>query len=196
MTGALLLVVSLALAPMQETADAPPRIDFDAAIKEAAARVVAEDAGFLLALQERDPATGQFVAAEDERGFWTMSKDGLTEPAQLMFLAASVADIWSRAEVTRLCEDSADVLTCSNTGLSASVDSLMTAGVTMGVTGIQRLAKKYWDVDLDESWKQYAIWGGLSAVRLAATWSQVSLANDIRGAQGVGAGLTFNVGGG
>ena len=62
----------------------------------------------------------------------------------------------------------------------------------MGVNGVQRLAKKYWDLDLTDGWKQYAIWGAMSVARLAPTRTQVSLANDIRG--GAAGGLKLDIG--
>jgi hypothetical protein len=57
----------------------------------------------------------------------------------------------------------------------------MTAGVYAGVTGIERLAKKYWDVELDEGWKNLLIWGGMAGVRSMQAYLQMRDANDIRG---------------
>ena len=115
--AALLFTVMLASqAPQEARSPEPMPLDLRAAADVAVAELLLEDVGIVVLHQDAAPA-------EVERGFWTVSKDGLTEPAELMFLAASVADIWSRAEVTRLCEENAELFTCSNTELSATVDS-------------------------------------------------------------------------
>jgi hypothetical protein len=169
--------IEIALPPdttATETAEVPT-VDLRAAVKIAAREI---------ALQQRDPETGQFVsadaAAEDQTGYFGMMYGNSYNPAQLSYFGASVADIWSRNELQKTCDDNPAVECSDGWPSNVSTEVLMTGLVYMGATGIQRLAKKYWDVDLDDGWKNMLIYAGLAGVRLAMTWDQVSNANAVR----------------
>ncbi len=60
------------------------------------------------------------------------------------------------------------------------MNAMVTAGVYAGVIGVQKLAKQYWDVDLDEGWKEILLFGGMAAVRGAIAWQQMNDANAVR----------------
>ena len=176
----LFVVAALAVAPMQNQEDAkPPPFDFDKAIAEAAARIVAEDLG--LQVVQRPPGTPQEQAEIDAQpGFFRMMGQSGTHPPELVFMAASVADIWSKQELQKVCENNPLIMCDAGWPESATMDAAITAGVYTGVVGIQRLARKYWGVDLDDGWKELLLFGGMSAVRGFFTWQQIQDANAVR----------------
>ncbi len=128
-------------------------------------------------LQERDPDTGQFVA-DTGTGFFGMMGEGTYDPAVLAFFAASAIEIYSAYDLQNQCDASA-VVECSRP-LSPELDAALTAGIYAGVTGLQRLAKTQWGVDMDEGWKQVAIWVGMAAVRGFVSASNMQDANALR----------------
>ncbi len=151
----------------------PVSIDFDAAIAEA---VQAAANGW----QQRDPNTGQFVAAEPERGYFKMLYQDTYDPAVLTFIAASAFEMYTAYDLRNQCAASA-VVSCSDPWPSSvQMDAMLTAGVYAGVIGLQRLAKTQWDVDLDEGWKSLLIWGGIAAGRALVAASNMSDANALR----------------
>lgn len=161
----------------QLTSGQPP-VDLEAAIHEAAMRIVAEDLG--LEMQDRDTAAGQFVAADDGTGYMGMLYQNSYDPAALAFMAASVAEMYSASDLRTQCLES-EIVTCSDPFPSTvQQDALITAGMYAGVTALQRLAKTQWDVDLDEGWKRVLIWGGVAAVRGFITAQNMSDANALR----------------
>ena len=179
------LLVAVAVAPMQQEAAAPPpTIDFDAAIEEAALRVVADVLGAeLVWVQERDPETGRFVAAqegEEETGYLKMLYQGTYSPPELAFMGASVIQMYAESDFNGLCERNAWLECDTNFGSTVQQDALITAGVYAGTKGVQRLAKKYWGVDLDEGWKNLLIFGGMTVVRGLVAADTISLNNAIR----------------
>jgi hypothetical protein len=179
------LLVAVAVAPMQQEAAAlPPTIDFDAAMDEAVTRIIAEDLGLeLVWVQERDPETGRFVAAqegEEETGYLKMLYQGTYSAPELAFMGASVIQMYAESDFNSLCERNPWLKCDTNFGSTVQQDALITAGVYAGVKGVQRLAKKYWGVDLDEGWKNLLIFGGLTAVRGFAAADTISLNNAIR----------------
>ncbi len=149
---------------------APP-VDLRAAIAETAAAMVHQEAaGWADAQQPDDNGTGYFG----------MMYQNTYDPAVLAYLAASTAEIWSASALRDQCEAS-QVIACTNPWPNTvQMDAMITAGVYAGVTGLQRLAKTQWDVDLDEGWKNVAIWGGIAAVRMLITAINVSDANALR----------------
>lgn len=183
MIGNLLLAVALAALPVsqQQEAEAAPPIDLDAAIEEAAIRVVAEDLGAdVVWIQERDPETGRFVSAQEDEGYWRMMYSNTYDPAVLAFFAASTAEMYSNSDLQKQCAESA-IVGCTNPFPgTVQQDALITAGVYAGVTGLQRLAKTQWGVELDEGWKNVLIWGGMAAVRGIITANNMSDANALR----------------
>ena len=180
------LLVAVAVAPMQhqETTAPPPTIDFDAAVQEAAMRVVAEDLGATVVwVQERDPDTGRFVAAQDgeeERGYLKMLYQDTYSPPELAFMGASLIQMYAQSDFNGLCERNPWLECDTRFADTVQQDALVTAGVYAGVKGVQRLAKKYWGVDLDEGWKNLLIFGGLTAVRGFVAADTISLSNAIR----------------
>jgi hypothetical protein len=168
----------------QEVAAPPPTIDFEAAIKEHAMRIVAEDLGAeVVWVQERDPETGRFVAAqegEEERGYFTMMYQDAYSAPELAFMGASVIQMYAQSDFNGLCERNTWLQCDTRFADTVQQDALVTAGVYAGVKGVQRLAKKYWDVDLDEGWKNLLIFGGLTAVRGLVAADTISLNNAIR----------------
>lgn len=183
---AFLFTAALAAMPMQQEAEEPLQLDLSAEVQEAALRVVAEAAGVeLVWIQNRDPETGRFIAApaneeEEEAGYFRMLYGNTYDPAVLMFVAASAAEMYSASDLRNQCLEST-VVTCSDPFPSTvSTDALITAGVYAGVTALQRLAKTQWDVDLDSGWKNLLIFGGIAAVRSIVTASNISDANALR----------------
>lgn len=180
------LLVAVAVAPMQQEVTAPPpTIDFEAAMDEAVMRIIAEDTPGLevVWVQERDPETGRFVAAqegEEERGFFKMMYQDSYSAPELAFMGSSVIQMYAESDFNGLCESNPWLRCETNFASTVQQDALMTAGVYAGVKGVQRLAKKYWDVDLDEGWKNLLIFGGLTAVRGFIAADTISLNNAIR----------------
>lgn len=169
----LCLVAALAIAsPAQQDAEIS-RLDFQQAAAEAAEEIVAEDV-------EQFEGTGQQLELEDP-GYFKLLYSGAYSPPELTFIAASVVDMWSKSELQKACEANPYISCDPSWPESVQADVLMTAGVYAGVTGIERLAKKYWDVDLDEGWKNLLIWGGMAGVRSMQAYLQMRDANDIRG---------------
>jgi len=148
-----------------------PVIDFDAAMAAAVDEI----------LQERDPETGQFVAAEDNgTGYFGMMTENSYDPAVLAFFAASAIEMYTASDLRNQCEAST-VITCSDPWPNTvQQDALITGGVYAGVTALQRLAKTQWDVELDEGWKNVLIWGGIAAVRGLLSAQNISDANALR----------------
>ena len=179
---ALLFIAALSAMPPPQQAASPPEIDFDRAIAIAAAQVVAEDLGLVL-LQERDPETGRFAAAQEEdaeTGYLGMMAQNAYDPGALVFMAASVAQMYSASDLRTQCAES-QIVTCSDPFPSTvQQDAMITAGVYAGVTGLQRLAKAKWGVELDSGWKELLIWGGIGAVRSLFTAKNMSDANALR----------------
>lgn len=178
---ALLLTAALSALPaaQQEASSTPPAIDFEAAIEEAVAELVAEDAA-RLELQERDPVTGRFVQADTGTGYFGMLADGMTHGGELAFVAASALEIWSSYELRQQCEANPYVSCTDPFPGTVQQDALMTAATYAGVKGLQRLAKTQWDVDLDDGWKDLAIFGAMTLVRSLVTAQNVSDANALR----------------
>lgn len=172
--AALLLTAALASTPAaQQAAESPPAIDFDAAIEDAVAELLAEQ-------QARDPETGQFIAADNGTGYLGMLADGTYDPAVLAFFAASAVEMYSAHDLRNQCDASA-IVSCSDPFPgTVTQDMAITAGVYAGVTALQRLAKTQWDVDLDEGWKQVALWGGMALVRGLVSAQNMSDANALR----------------
>lgn len=163
-------------ASVETVVDAPPPIDLRAAVKEVAAQIVAEDLELRAANGWQDPAQ----PADEQTGYFGMLYGNSYDPSVLSYYGASAADIWSRYELQQTCAASATVECSNGWPGNVSTEIALTAGVYMAATGVQRLAKKYWDVDLDDGWKNLLIFGGLAAVRAAMTWDQVSNANALR----------------
>lgn len=162
-----------ASAPFELELEAPApavSIDFEAAIDEAVAEV----------LQERDPATGRFVAADDGPGYFGMLYQGMTHGGELAFVAASALEMWSAHELRNQCEANPYVSCSDPWPSSVQQDVLLTAGVYAGVKGLQRLAKTQWGIDFDDGWKDLLIFGSLAAARALVTASNVSDANALR----------------
>lgn len=182
---AIAFMVAVAAVPMQQEAEtaAPPAIDLRAAMDEAVVRLVAEETGATVVwIQDRDPETGRFIAVQEdpERGFLKMLYQDTYSAPELAFTAASIFQMYVDSDFRKLCLENPE-LDCS-TGYPNSVtqDVLMTTAVYAGVKGVQRLAKKYWDVDLDEGWKNLLIFGGLTGVRVLFAADGLSLNNSIR----------------
>jgi hypothetical protein len=179
------LLVAVAVAPMQQEATAPPpTIDLDAAMDDAVTRIIAEDLGLeLVWVQERDPETGRFVATqegEEETGYLKMLYQGTYSAPELAFMGASAIQMYAESDFNGLCERNPWLKCDTNFGSTVQQDVLITAGVYAGVKGVQRLAKKYWGVDLDEGWKNLLIFGGMTAVRGLVAADTISLNNAIR----------------
>jgi hypothetical protein len=172
--GAITLAVMLAATPAAQQLDeaAMPEIDLRAAAAQAAEAVVAEDV-------EQFEGTG--AVPEDERGYFELMYRGAYSPPELTFIAASVVDMWSKSELRKECEANPYIQCDPTWPESVQADVLMTAGVYAGVVGLERLAKKYWDVELDEGWKNLLIFGGMAGVRSVQAYLQMRDANDIRG---------------
>lgn len=186
MITALLLAVALsATSPTPQATEAPPPIDFDAAITEAALRVVAEDIGAeVVWVQDRDPETGRFVAGsaqgDEDRGYWAMMYGNSYDPAVLAFFAASVAEMYSASDLRTQCEENV-IVTCSDPFPgTVQQDALITAGVYAGVTALQRLAKTQWGIDMDDGWKNVLIYGAMATVRGLIAGQNMSDANALR----------------
>lgn len=177
----LLFAAAIAVAPMQQQEESkPPTFDFDKAITEVAARIVAEDLG--LQVVQRPPQTAAEQAEiEAQPGFFQMMGESGRHAPELVFMAASVADMWSKQELQKVCASNEFVSCDAGWPQSVTMDAAITAGVYAGVVGVQRLAQKYWGVDLDDGWKELLLWGGLSLVRGFFTWEQVQDANAVRG---------------
>ncbi|KKM72944.1 hypothetical protein LCGC14_1415400 [marine sediment metagenome] len=156
----------LALIRSDQIRSAP--IDLEAAM----ARAVDE------LLQERDPETGRFVVADDGTGFFGMMAAGSYDPAVLAYFAASAVEIYTAYDLQNQC-DASTIVSCSRR-IGPELDAALTAGIFAGVTGLQRLAKTQWGVDLDEGWKQVAIWGAMAAVRGMVSASNIQDANALR----------------
>lgn len=175
----LILAVALAAIPQAQEATSPPPIDFDIEIERISAELVAEELG--LQVIAREPMTAEELAAKQaEPGYFRMTGTSLNNPPVLTYFAMSALDIYSKQELQNVCSENPYVTCDAGWPESASMDAAITAGVYAGVIGIQRLSKKYWDVDLDDGWKEILIWGGLAAVRGALAWSQYQDANDVR----------------
>lgn len=179
---ALILTAALGALPAAQQAaeEQPPPIDLMAAVELAAAELVAEDLG--LVLQERDPETGRFVAAQDDTGtgYFGMLANGTYDPAVLAFFASSAVKMYSAHDLRNQCNAS-EIVTCAHPFPgTVNQDIAITAGVYAGVTALQRLAKTQWDVDLDEGWKQVLLWGGMAAVRGLIAAQNMSDANALR----------------
>lgn len=175
---ALPLLLELEAGPAFELvleAPTPPAlpIDLEAAIDEA---VQAVANGW----QDRDPETGRFVQADTGTGYFGMMSGNSYDPAVLAFFAASAIEMYTAYDLRNQC-DASEVITCSDPFPgTVQQDAMLTAAVYAGVTGLQRLAKTQWDVDMDEGWKQVAIWGALAAVRGLLSASNISDANALR----------------
>lgn len=177
----LVLAAAIAALPAQQPAsnDDPPKIDFDRAIAEASARIVAEDLG--LQVVARPPMTAAEQAEKDaEPGYLRMTAQGMTHYPELLFVGMSALDIYSKQELQNVCTSNPYVTCDAGWPESASMDAAITAGVYAGVVGIQRLSKKYWDVDLDDGWKEILLWGGMATVRGFLAWDQMQDANAVR----------------
>lgn len=179
------LLVAVAVAPMQQEVTAPPpTIDFERAMADAVTSIIAEDMGLeVVWVQERDPETGRFVAAqegEEERGYLKMLYQDTYSPPELAFMGASMIQMYAQSDFNGLCERNPWLQCDTRFADTVQQDALVTAGVYAGVKGVQRLAKKYWDVDLDEGWKNLLIFGGLTAVRGLVAADTISLNNAIR----------------
>ena len=177
----LILTAGLAAMPVpQKAVEAPPPFDFEAAIEEAAARVVAEDAR--LWVQVRDE-TGRFVAAgqaDEENGYFSMLYGNSYDPSVLSFLAASAIEMYSASDLRTQCSEST-IVSCSDPFPgSVQTDAMVTAGVYAGVTALQRLARTQWSVEMSEGWKNVLIWGSMAAVRGFLTTRNISDANALR----------------
>ena len=183
MTTFWVLTAVLALMPAAQAAEAPPPIDLEVAIHEAALRVVAEDLGAeVVWIQERDPETGRFVAGEldEENGYWGMMYGNSYDPAVLAFFAASIAEMYSASDLRTQCAEST-IVTCTDPfPATAQQDALITAGVYAGVTALQRLAETQWGVNMDDGWKNLLIFGSLATVRSLITARNMSDANALR----------------
>ncbi|MCP4871596.1 MAG: hypothetical protein GY898_23045 [Proteobacteria bacterium] len=174
---ALPLLLDLEVAPpfeLELVAPTPaPSIDFEAAMEEA---VQAVANGW----QDRDPATGRFVEADTGTGYFGMLAGNSYDPAVLAFFAASAVEMYSAYDLRNQCAAST-VVSCSDPWPSSvQQDALLTAGVYAGVTGLQRLAKTQWGIDMDEGWKNVLIFGSLAAVRSLLSASNISDANALR----------------
>ncbi len=171
---AIAFAMTVAMGPVQEAATPP--MDWDEAIRAAAEKVVMEDlaaetGGTLVYVQ--DPT-------DPERGFFTMLYGDSYGAPELAFMAASAFSMYVDSDFRSLCADN-EALECAGAfPNSVPTDAMLTAGVYAGVKGVQRLAKKYWDVDLDEGWKNLLIFGGLTAVRALVAADGMSLNNQIR----------------
>ncbi len=147
-----------------------PSIDLDAALAAAVDEI----------LQERDPETGQFVAADTDTGYFGMMTENSYDPAVLAFFAASAIEMYTASDLRNQCEENT-VITCSDPWPNTvQQDAMITGAVYAGVTGLQRLAKTQWDVDLDEGWKNVLVWGGIAAVRGLISAKNISDANALR----------------
>ncbi len=183
MLASMILTIALSvIPPTPQAAEPPPPIDLETAVRVAALRVVAEDIGATVVwIQERDPETGRFVATpaaaqtvDNGAGFFSMLYGNSYDPAVLAFFAASVAEMYSAADLRTQCGEST-IVSCSDPfPASVSTDALITAGVYLGVTGLQRLAKTQWGVETTTGWKNVLVWGGIAAVRGLLTASNLS----------------------
>ena len=131
-------------------------------------------------LQERDPETGRFVAADTGTGYFGMMTENSYDPAVLAFFAASAIEMYTASDLRNQCEANT-VITCSDPWPNTvQQDAMITGAVYAGVTALQRLAKTQWDVDLDEGWKNVLVWGGIAAVRGLISAKNISDANALR----------------
>lgn len=171
MIGTLVLALSLVALPVAQQSET---IDFDAEVERISAEIVAEEIGAEL-VWVQDP-----TPTDPDKGYWKMLYSNSYDPAQLVFFAASVAEMYSNSVLQNQCAQST-IVECTNPFPgSVQEDALVTAGVYAGVTALQRLAKTQWDVDLDEGWKNLVIWGSLATIRSIVTASNVSDANALR----------------
>ncbi len=147
-----------------------PVIDLEAALAAAVDEI----------LQERDPETGRFVAADTGTGYFGMMTENSYDPAVLAFFAASAIEMYTASDLRNQCEANT-VITCSDPWPNTvQQDAMITGAVYAGVTALQRLAKTQWDVDLDEGWKNVLVWGGIAAVRGLISAKNISDANALR----------------
>lgn len=175
---ALILTAALAAMPPVEQATESPPIDFAAAITRAAADVVAKDHG--LQVVQRSASTPSELEEAEGTSYFGMLYGNSYDPAVMAFMAASMAEIYSASDLRTQCGES-EIVTCSDPFPSTvQEDALVTAGMYAAVTGLQRLAKTQWGVDLDDGWKNVMIWGGVAAVRGFITAQNMSDANALR----------------
>lgn len=194
MTAAVMvmLLAIAAPAPQQGTAlplaiDAPPAAGFAVSIEapepEAPPLDLRREAKAVAAAMVAQEANGWQDAqqpADDGTGYFGMMYGNSYDPAVLSFFAASAVEMYTAYDLRNQCAAST-VITCSDPWPSSvQMDALLTAGVYAGVTGLQRLAKTQWDLDMDEGWKNLLIFGGLAAARALVSASNISDANALR----------------
>lgn len=194
MTAAVMvmLLAIAAPAPQQGTAlplaiDAPPAAGFAVSIEapepEAPPLDLRREAKAVAAAMVAQEANGWQDAqqpADDGTGYFGMMYGNSYDPAVLSFFAASAVEMYTAYDLRNQCAAST-VITCSDPWPSSvQMDALLTAGVYAGVTGLQRLAKTQWDIDMDEGWKNLLIFGGLAAARALVSASNISDANALR----------------